>query len=45
MSNMSYCRFENTNSDLADCEEALDYENIPANEDSIEYKQHYKHLY
>ncbi len=24
MSNMSYCRFENTNSDLADCESALE---------------------
>ena len=24
MSNMSYCRFENTNSDLSDCVEALD---------------------
>ena len=23
MSNMSYCRFQNTNSDLSDCEEAL----------------------
>ena len=23
MSNMSYCRFENTNDDLKDCEEAL----------------------
>ena len=24
MSNMSYCRFQNTLSDLRDCEEALD---------------------
>jgi hypothetical protein len=24
MSNMSYCRFENTNSDLSDCEYALE---------------------
>ena len=24
MSNMSYCRFENTNNDLADCEDALE---------------------
>lgn len=24
MANMSYCRFENTNDDLADCEAALD---------------------
>jgi hypothetical protein len=27
MSNMSYCRFQNTLSDLRDCEEALDETN------------------
>ena len=26
MSNMSYCRFENTYKDLLDCQRALDYE-------------------
>lgn len=29
MANMSYCRFENTVSDLADCQEALRDVNIP----------------
>jgi hypothetical protein len=24
MSNMSYCRFQNTSRDLADCQEAMD---------------------
>lgn len=27
MSNMSYCRFENTSNDIADCIEALDESN------------------
>ena len=28
MSNMSHCRFENTNSDLKDCHENMDAENL-----------------
>lgn len=28
MSNMNYCRFQNTLNDLRDCEEALSFENM-----------------
>lgn len=28
MSNMSYCRFRNTLSDLADCKESLDFDGL-----------------
>jgi len=37
MSNMSYCRFENTWKDLVDCREALDN-----NEELSESEQEYK---
>lgn len=33
MSNMSYCRFHNTNIDLTDCIEALTERNIPSQEE------------
>lgn len=32
MSNMSYCRFENTSKDLSDCIEALQYGEAPVSE-------------
>lgn len=32
MSNMSYCRFRNTLSDLQDCEEALEEVGIPSDD-------------
>jgi sulfur relay (sulfurtransferase) complex TusBCD TusD component (DsrE family) len=33
MSNMSYCRFQNTASDLSDCIEALQYRDISSSEE------------
>ncbi len=29
MANMSYCRFENTEADLRDCVETLEYDELP----------------
>jgi hypothetical protein len=34
MANMSYCRFENTLSDLRDCQEALEDEGLTNEDDS-----------
>jgi hypothetical protein len=39
MANMSYCRFENTTSDLKDC-----YENMDDKEISVEEKTQRQHL-
>lgn len=35
MSNMSYCRFENTTSDLRDCVDALEYGDLPTSTTEI----------
>lgn len=39
MSNMSYCRFENTVSDLADCVDALESGDLPDSEEEIRAAQ------
>lgn len=39
MANMSYCRFVNTNSDLADCTKAL--ESVAYDEESISQSEWY----
>lgn len=44
MANMSYCRFENTLSDLSDCQEALEDEGTACDEDSSREAQARKSL-
>lgn len=39
MANMSYCRFENTHSDLADCIEALENRGISSNRERNKAKK------
>lgn len=42
MSNMSYCRFENTYNDLRDCLDALDNSSVEELEEhASEYGRHY----